>query len=53
VLGAGDTPLDSFLQDVGLAVHVGDIDLEYRGQRQTVKIRNSLELAGSSSSFPI
>ena len=43
-VGAGDTPMDSFLQDVGLAVHVGDIDLEYRGQRQTVKIRNSLEL---------
>lgn len=43
-LGAGDTHMDTFLQDVGLAVHVGHIDLEYRGRIHTIKIRDSLEL---------
>ncbi|MCL4768149.1 MAG: HAD hydrolase family protein [Hyphomicrobiaceae bacterium] len=43
-LGAGDTPMDTFLSDVGLAVHVGRFDLEFRGRWQTVKIRDSLEL---------
>lgn len=43
-LGAGDTPMDSFLQSVGLAVHVGNLDLEFRGRHQTAKIQNSLEL---------
>lgn len=43
-LGAGDTPMDSFLQSVGLAVHVGNLDLEFRGRHQTTKIRDSIEL---------
>ena len=42
-LGAGDTPMDNFLEEVGLAVHVGPMDLEFHGQRQTVKVRDSLE----------
>jgi len=43
-VGAGDTPMDSFLKGVGLAVHVGELDLEYKGLTGTVKVRNSLEL---------
>ncbi len=45
-VGAGDTPMDSFLKGVGLAVHVGDLELEYKGLAGTVKVRNSLELGG-------
>jgi len=45
-VGAGDTPMDSFLKGVGLAVHVGDLDLEYKGLTGTVKVRDSLELGG-------
>ncbi len=43
-LGAGDSPMDNFLQGVGLAVHVGATQLEFHGQRETVKVRDSLEL---------
>lgn len=43
-LGAGDTPMDNFLQDVGLAVHVGPIELAYSGRRHTASIRDSIEL---------
>lgn len=43
-LGAGDTQMDTFLQAVGLAVHVGSLDIEYRGRHQTVRIRDSIEL---------
>jgi len=42
-VGAGDTPMDNFLEDVGLAVHVGQWDLEYQGRQQTAKVRDSLE----------
>jgi len=43
-VGAGDTPMDGFLSGVGLAVHVGPMDLEFRGLRSTVKVKNSFEL---------
>ncbi|MBZ6078065.1 HAD family phosphatase [Microvirga puerhi] len=43
-VGAGDTPMDTFLKGVGLAVHVGSLDLEYKGLTGTVKVRDSLEL---------
>jgi hydroxymethylpyrimidine pyrophosphatase-like HAD family hydrolase len=43
-LGAGDTEMDGFLAGVGLAVHVGPIDLEYKGLRHTIKLRSSFEL---------
>lgn len=43
-VGCGDTPMDSFLAGVGLAVHVGPLDLEHKGLSRTVKIANSLEL---------
>ncbi|WP_414473915.1 HAD family phosphatase [Microvirga sp. M2] len=45
-VGAGDTPMDSFLKGVGLAVHVGDLALEYKGLTATVKVRDSRELGG-------
>lgn len=43
-LGAGDTPMDNFLQDVGLAVHVGATEIPFNGRHRTAKIRNSVEL---------
>lgn len=43
-LGAGDTPMDAFLDGVGLAVHVGPIDLAFRGLRNTIRVKNSFEL---------
>lgn len=43
-LGAGDTEMDTFLSGVGLAVIVGNHDLEFRGQVQTIKLKNSAEL---------
>jgi hypothetical protein len=43
-VGAGDTPMDNFLDGVGLAVHVGPLALEFRGRHQTVRVGDSLEL---------
>jgi hydroxymethylpyrimidine pyrophosphatase-like HAD family hydrolase len=43
-VGAGDTPMDSFLSGVGLSVQVGGRDLEFRGLHSTVKLKDSFEL---------
>lgn len=43
-IGAGDTPMDNFLDGVGLAVHVGPMNLDFRGGRNTIKLQNSFEL---------
>ena len=43
-VGCGDTAMDSFLAGVGLAVHVGPLDLEHKGLMRTVRIGSSLEL---------
>jgi hydroxymethylpyrimidine pyrophosphatase-like HAD family hydrolase len=43
-LGAGDTPMDVFLSGVGLAVHVGSRELEFRGLLSTIQVADSLEL---------
>jgi len=43
-VGAGDTQMDTFLQGMGLALHVGPMELEFKGRLQTLKIRDSLEL---------
>jgi hypothetical protein len=43
-VGAGDTPMDGFLDGVGLAVHVGPIELPFRGRLSTVRLGTSLEL---------
>lgn len=43
-LGAGDTPMDVFLNGVGLAVHVGPMELPFRGLTNTISVANSFEL---------
>lgn len=43
-LGAGDTPMDVFLNGVGLAAHVGPMDLPFRGLQHTIHVANSFEL---------
>ena len=43
-LGAGDTPMDVFLNGVGMAVHVGPHELEFRGLHSTVRVADSFEL---------
>jgi hydroxymethylpyrimidine pyrophosphatase-like HAD family hydrolase len=43
-LGAGDTPMDVFLNGVGLAAHVGPMQLEFRGLHSTIQVLNSFEL---------
>jgi hydroxymethylpyrimidine pyrophosphatase-like HAD family hydrolase len=43
-LGAGDTPMDVFLNGVGMAVHVGDRELGFRGIHSTLRVSNSFEL---------
>jgi hydroxymethylpyrimidine pyrophosphatase-like HAD family hydrolase len=43
-VGAGDTPMDVFLNGVGLAIHVGERDLEFRGLLNTIRVANSFEL---------
>lgn len=37
-LGAGDTPMDSFLRGCGVAVQVGPLDLVHRGLLATVRV---------------
>ncbi len=37
-VGAGDTPMDTFLNGCGLAVHVGLMQLEHKGLSATVKV---------------
>ncbi len=43
-IGAGDTPMDSFLGAVGLAVQVGERAAEYKGRTGTVRVADSLGL---------
>ncbi len=43
-IGAGDSPMDTFLKGVGLAVHVGNHDLEFKGIKETIKLNNSADL---------
>lgn len=43
-VGAGDTPMDNFLNGVGLSVHVGPHELPFRGSLNTIKLQNSFEL---------
>ena len=42
--GAGDTPMDVFLNGVGMAVHVGPMDLDFRGLITTIRVADSFEL---------
>ena len=43
-VGAGDTAMDVFLNAVGMAIHVGARDLEFRGLLSTIRVANSFEL---------
>jgi hydroxymethylpyrimidine pyrophosphatase-like HAD family hydrolase len=43
-LGAGDTELDTFLAGVGLALVVGNNQLNFHGLIDTIKLNNSFEL---------
>lgn len=43
-VGAGDTPMDRFLSGVGLALHVGPLEISYRGSVDTIRLRNAGEL---------
>jgi hydroxymethylpyrimidine pyrophosphatase-like HAD family hydrolase len=45
-IGAGDTELDSFLGGVGLAVLVGNGNLDYKGLMQTIKIGDAFQFGG-------
>ena len=42
--GAGDTIMDQFLSDLGLAVVVGDAELPYRGKKETARVPSPIEL---------
>lgn len=42
-IGAGDTELDSFPGGVGLAVLVGNGDLEFKGLAQTIKLSDAFQ----------
>ena len=43
-VGAGDTPMDRFLEGCGLAVHVGPMELDFRGRMGTIRLRDPFEL---------
>lgn len=42
-IGAGDSEMDTFLKAVGLAIHVGNPNLTYKGVMPALKINNSSE----------
>jgi hydroxymethylpyrimidine pyrophosphatase-like HAD family hydrolase len=50
-LGAGDTMMDNFLTEVGLATLVGSDRLPYRGKQETVIVNDPRELGELISSF--
>jgi hydroxymethylpyrimidine pyrophosphatase-like HAD family hydrolase len=43
-VGAGDSPMDTFLGEVGLAVLVGPMALPFRGTIETIRLADSAEL---------
>lgn len=49
--GAGDTEMDTFLAEVGLAAIVGPADLPFQGKRQTVRVADPDELGFLISRF--
>ena len=42
-VGAGDSPMDNFLNGVGLSVHVGNMNLPFNGIHQTIKLDGFFE----------
>jgi hydroxymethylpyrimidine pyrophosphatase-like HAD family hydrolase len=45
-VGAGDSPMDTFLDSVGLAVLVGPVELPFEGTIETIRLNDSLDLGG-------
>ena len=43
-VGAGDTPMDSFLCGCGLAVHVGGLDIAHAGEAATLRVADAVGL---------
>lgn len=43
-IGAGDTPMDTFLKGVGLAIIVGGFDLKFSGLTDTLRLKDSFAL---------
>jgi len=43
-IGAGDTEMDRFLQGVGLAIIVGQMELKFNGLKDTLRLKTSSEL---------
>ncbi len=43
-IGAGDSPMDSFLDGVGLMVQVGNMSLDFKGTQSTIKLKDPSEL---------
>lgn len=50
-LGAGDTEMDTFLEAVGLAVHVGPYKLDYKGTFGTMKVPDPFALGELLTNF--
>ncbi len=48
-VGAGDTEMDSFLSEMGLAIIVGSARLPYRGKKDTLTVADPLELGEAIS----
>lgn len=46
-VGAGDSPMDSFLGGVGLALHVGPAFIEHQGLKATIRLRDQAELGAA------
>jgi len=43
-VGAGDTPMDRFLEGVGLGFHVGPLQLSFRARTETLRLDTPQEL---------
>jgi hydroxymethylpyrimidine pyrophosphatase-like HAD family hydrolase len=43
-VGAGDTPMDRFLEGVGLGFHVGPLQLSFRAQTETLRLDTPQDL---------
>lgn len=43
-IGAGDTELDTFLDGVGLSLHVGPADLKFKGRLDTLRLEDPIAL---------
>jgi hydroxymethylpyrimidine pyrophosphatase-like HAD family hydrolase len=51
--GAGDTEMDNFLSEMGLAIVVGGAPLPYQGKHQTMRVADPLELGETIKQFAL